>query len=79
MPARSNLINRMFRRLPEEVREEAARVITIARDAYSSGGGASALVGDEERPIPSEEFIRYPEQALPGDRSAAIRNARRTV
>jgi len=44
--------------------EQVAQVIKIARDAYSSGGGASALVGDEERPIPSEEFIRHPEQAL---------------
>ena len=44
--------------------QQAAQVIKIARDAYFSGGGASALVGDEERPIPSEEFIRYPEQAL---------------
>jgi hypothetical protein len=39
---------------------QAAQVIEIAKDAYSAGGGASALVGDEERPIPSEEFIRYP-------------------
>jgi hypothetical protein len=44
--------------------EQVAQVVKIARDAYSSGGGASALVGDEERPIPSEDFIRYPEQAL---------------
>lgn len=44
--------------------EQVAQAIKIARDAYSSGGGASALVGDEERPIPSEEFIRHPEQAL---------------
>jgi hypothetical protein len=43
---------------------QAVQVIKVARDAYSSGGGASALVGDEERRIPSEEFIRYPEQAV---------------
>jgi hypothetical protein len=43
---------------------QEAQVIRVARDTYSSGAGASALVGDEERPIPAEEFIRYPEQAL---------------
>lgn len=44
--------------------ERAAVAIEAARDAYNSGGGASALVGDEEQPIPAEQFIGCPEQAL---------------
>jgi len=44
--------------------EPAARTIAVAREAYASGSGASALVDGEEHAIPAEQFIGCPEQAL---------------
>ena len=44
--------------------QHAEKAIEVARQAYNSGGRTSALVGDEEQPIPAEQFIGCPEQAL---------------
>jgi hypothetical protein len=43
---------------------QAVQAIELARRAFTTAGGASALVDGEEQPVPADQFITCIEQAL---------------